>query len=122
MGLVATVTSDGESRTDCGDENEVYSKIPRIEFIEFLKELLTHFENRSNELKYLKEKYVDLLKQHEKTLVDLKESEKELKSFDFNCNEGKLKYLCHKLKEKCEEKPLSKQEISLQKQSSFYDL
>jgi len=43
----------------------VYSKIPREELIESLKELLTHFELRINELKDLKEKYVDLMKQQE---------------------------------------------------------
>jgi len=68
VGLVATVTSDAESGTNSKDENKVYSKIPKNELIESLKELLTHFENRSNELKDLKGKYVDLLKQHEKIL------------------------------------------------------
>jgi len=67
-------------------------------------------------LKDLKEKYVDLLKQQEKTLLDLKEFEKELQSFDFICRtyEDKLKYVCQKLKEKCEEKSLSKQEIAFE--------
>jgi len=60
---VATVTSEVESDSKYEDENEVYSKIPREELIESFKELLTHFELRTNELKDLKEKYVDLMKQ-----------------------------------------------------------
>jgi hypothetical protein len=52
-----------ELDSDSDDENEVYSKIPREELIESLKELLTHFEIRTNELKDVKEKYVDLMKQ-----------------------------------------------------------
>jgi len=111
MRLVATVPSDAEPETNSEDENEVYSKIARAELIKSLKERITHIENISNEFKNLKSKYVDLLKQHEKTLLDLKESEKENESYDFICRtyEGKLKYLCQKLKEKCDEKPLSKQ-------------
>ena len=58
VGLVATATSEAETESDSEDENEVYSKIPREELIESLKELLTHFELRTNELKALKEKYV----------------------------------------------------------------
>jgi hypothetical protein len=54
MGLVATMTSEAEPELDSEDENEVYSKIPREELIESLKELLTHFELRTNELKDLK--------------------------------------------------------------------
>jgi len=116
MGLVATMTSDVEFETDSKDENEIYSKILKNELVESLKELLTHFKNRTNELKDLKGKYVDLLKQQEKTILDPKESEKELKSFDYICKtyEGKLKYICQKHKVKCEKKPLSKQEIALE--------
>jgi len=58
------------------EENEVYYKIPREELIECLKELLTHFELRINKLKDLKEKYVDLMKQQESTLLDLKAYER----------------------------------------------
>ena len=75
VGLVATATSEAETESDSEDENEVYSKIPREELIESLKELLTHFELRTNELKVLKEKYVALMKQQESTLLDLKASE-----------------------------------------------
>ena len=85
LGLVATEASDAEPETNSKDKDEVYSKIPRDELVESLKELLTHFEHRTNELKYLKEKYVDSSKQQEKTMLDLKESEKELQSFDFIC-------------------------------------
>jgi len=42
--LVATLTSEADLDSDSEDENEVYSKIPREELIESLKELLTHFE------------------------------------------------------------------------------
>jgi hypothetical protein len=63
--LVATVTSEAEPDSGSEDENEVYSKIPREELIESLKELLTHFELRTNELKDLKEKYAELMKQQE---------------------------------------------------------
>jgi len=67
-------------------------------------------------LKDLKEKYVDLLKQRELTLLDLKASEEGLRGFDFICKtyEEKLKFLCQKLQEKCNGKPLSKHEIALE--------
>ena len=65
VGLVATLTSEAEPDSDSEDENEIYSKIPREELIDSLKELLTHFDLRTNELKDLKEKYVDLMKQQE---------------------------------------------------------
>jgi len=55
VGLVATVTSKVEPESDSEEENEVYSKILKKELIESLKELLTHFELRTNELKDLKE-------------------------------------------------------------------
>jgi len=99
VGLVATMNSESEPKSDSEDENEVYSKIPREELIESLKELLTHFELRTNELKYLKEKYVDLMKQQESTLLDLKASEEGVRGFDFICKtyEDKLKFLCQKL-------------------------
>jgi len=60
-------------------------------------------------LKDLKEKYVDLMKQQESTLLDLKASKEGLKVFDFICKtyEDKLKFLCQKLQEKCNGKPLS---------------
>jgi len=113
---VATSTSEAEFDSESEDENEVYSKIPREELIESLKELLTHFELRTNELKDLKEKYVDLMKQHESTLLDLKAFEEGLGGFDFICKtyEEKLKFLCQKLQEKCNGKPLSKHEIALE--------
>jgi len=56
VGLVATTTLEAETKSDSEEENEVYSKIPREELIESLKEFLTHFELRTNELKDLKEK------------------------------------------------------------------
>jgi len=48
--------------------------------------------------------------------LDLKASEEGLKGFDFICKtyEEKLKFLCLKLQEKCNGKPLSKHEISLE--------
>jgi len=85
VGLIATLTSEAELDSDSEDENEVYFKIPREELVESLKELLTHFELRTNELKDLKEKYVDLMKQQESTLLDLE------------AYEEKLKHLCQKL-------------------------
>jgi len=99
VGLVATLTSEVEPDSDSEDENEIYSKIPREEFVESLKELLTHFELRTNELKDLKEKYVDLMKQQESTILDLKASEEGLRGFDFICKtyEEKLKFLCQKI-------------------------
>jgi len=116
VGLVATVTSEVVPESYSEEENEVYSKIPKEELIESLKELLTHFELRNNELKDLKEKYVDLLKQQESTLLDLKASEEGLRGFDFICKtyEGKLKFLRQKLQEKCNGKPLSNHEIVLE--------
>jgi len=99
MGLVATLTSKAEPDSDSEDESEVYSKIPREELIESLKELLTHFELRTNELKDVKEKYVELMKQQESTLLDLKASEEGLRGFHFICKTyvEKLKFLCQKL-------------------------
>ena len=47
VGLVAIVTSEAEPESDSEEENEVYSKIPKEELIESLKELLTHFELRT---------------------------------------------------------------------------
>ena len=99
VGLVATLTSEAELDYNSEDENEVYSKIPREELIESLKELLIHFELRTNELNDLKEKYVDLMKQQESTILDLKASEEGLRGFDFICKtyEEKLKFLCQKI-------------------------
>jgi len=116
VGLVATVTSEAELESDSEEENEVFSKIPKEELIESLKELLTHFELRTNELKDLNEKHVALMKQQESTLLDLKASEEGLRGFDFICKtyEAKLKFLCQKLQEKCNGKPLSNHEISLE--------
>ena len=67
-------------------------------------------------MKDLKEKYVGLLKQQESTLLDLKAFEEGLRGFDFICKtyEEKLKFLCQKLQEKCNEKSLSKHEIALE--------
>ena len=116
VGLVATATSEAGSDSDSEDENEVYSKIPRDELVESLKELLTHFEVRTNELKDLKEKYADLVQQQKSTLLDLKASEQGLRGFDFMCKtyEDQLRFLCQKLQEKCNEKPLSNREIALE--------
>jgi len=115
IGLMATVTSEAESDSDSEDENEVYYKTPREELIEYLKELLTHFELRTIKLKDLKEKYVDLMKQRESTPLDLKPSEEGLRGFDIICKtyEERLKLLCQKLQEKCNGKSLSKHEIAL---------
>jgi len=46
----------------------------------------------------------------------LKASEEGLRGFDFICKtyEEKLKFLCQKLQEKCNGKPLSNQEIALE--------
>jgi len=56
------------------------------------------------------------MKQQESTLLDLKASEEGLRGFDFICKayEEKLKFLCQKLQEKCNGKPLSNHEISLE--------
>jgi len=101
------LTSKAEHESDSEDENEVYSKILKEELIESLKELVTHFEHRTNELSDLKEKYVALMKQQESTLLDLKASEEGLRGFDFICKsyEDKLNILCQKLQEKCDGKP-----------------
>jgi len=116
VGLVASLTSEAEPNSDSEDENEVYCKIPWEELIESLKELLTLFELKTNELKDLNEKYVDLRKQQESTLLGLKASEEELRGFDFICKtyEENLKFLGQKLQEKCNEKSLSKHEIALE--------
>ena len=56
------------------------------------------------------------MKQQESALLDLKASEERLRGFDFICKtyEEKLKFLCQKLQEKCDAKPLSNHEISLE--------
>ena len=54
-------------------------KFSKEEIIESLKELLTHFEVRTNELIDLKEKYIVLIKQQESILLDLKASEEGLR-------------------------------------------
>ena len=56
------------------------------------------------------------MKQQEKTLLDLKAFEEGLRGFYFICKtyDEKLKYLCQKLQEKCDGKPLSKHEIALE--------
>jgi len=56
------------------------------------------------------------MKQQESTLLDLKASEEGLRGFDFICKtyEYKLKFLCQKLQEKCNGKPLSNHEIALE--------
>jgi len=63
VGLVATVSSEAEPDSNSENENEVYAKTPKEELVESLKELLTHFEIRTNELIDLKEKYIILIKQ-----------------------------------------------------------
>ena len=77
VGLVATVTSEVELESDSEEENEVYSKILK-----------------TNELKDLKEKYVDSMKQQESALLDLKASREGLRGFDFICKtyEEKIKF------------------------------
>ena len=74
-------------------------KFSKEEIIESLKELLTHFEVRTNELIDLKEKYIVLIKQQESNLLNLKASEEGLRGFDFICKtyEEKLKFLCQKI-------------------------
>jgi len=56
------------------------------------------------------------MKQLESTLLDLKGFEEGLRGIGFICKtyEEKLKYLCQKLQEKCDGKPLSKHEIALE--------
>ncbi|RHN55345.1 putative transcription factor interactor and regulator CCHC(Zn) family [Medicago truncatula] len=117
VGLVATVSSEAvsEAESDSEDENEVYSKIPRQELVDSLKELLSLFEHRTNELTDLKEKYVDLMKQQKSTLLELKASEEELKGFNLisTTYEDRLKSLCQKLQEKCDKGSGNKHEIAL---------
>ena len=85
VGLVTIVTSKAEPDSDSEDKNEVQAKIPKEELIESLKEILTHFEVRTNELIDLKEKYIVLIKQQESTLLNLKAFEEGLRGFDFIC-------------------------------------
>ena len=74
--LVATAeneqdSSDAESSTDSETETEVYSKLTRSEFIDSLKELLGHYENQSTELRRVKQQYIQLLKLHESTKMEM---------------------------------------------------
>jgi len=57
-----------------------------------------------------------IMKQQESTLLDLKASEEGLRGFDIICKtyEEKLKFLCQKLQEKCNGKPLRNHEIALE--------
>ena len=51
LALVATTASYAESETNSEDENELYSNLTRSELIDFVKELLSHYQTRSKELK-----------------------------------------------------------------------
>lgn len=99
--MVAIAVSDVESETDSEDENKVYSKLTRPELIDFVKELISHYQTKSKELKSLLERYIKLLREHERTLLDMENIEDENKYFK-------------QLTDKWSKKPLSEQHTSLQ--------
>ena len=76
MALVATdeneaESSDAESCADSETETQEYSKLPRPELVESIKELLNHYENQSSELKKYKTRYFKLAKLHDSTKNEL---------------------------------------------------
>ena len=101
VGLVATMASDAKSGTNFENENEVYSKLTRSELIDSVKVLLSHFETRSKELKELKGRYLDLLKIHQTTILDMENIEAENRYFK-------------QMTDKWSKKPLSEQDIAFQ--------
>jgi len=93
-------------------------KLPEKNLLSHLKSFIhtLNLELRTDELKDLKEKYVALMNQQESTHLDLEAFEEGLRGFDFIWKnyEENLKYLCQKLQEKCDGKPLRKHEIALE--------
>jgi len=84
MALVATdenevESSDVESCTNSETETEVYSKLTRSELVEFIKELLSLYENQSSELKKVKQHYIKLAKLHDST-----KNEMEILQYEYN--------------------------------------
>ena len=106
MALVATVEnedelSDAESCTDSETETEVYSKLTRSELIDFIKELLSLYENQSSELKKVKQRYIKLVKLHDST-----KNEMDILQYEYN----NLKIVI----EKGVNKPMSEHDVALQ--------
>jgi len=106
MALVAAVEDekesfDVESCTDSEDETDVYSKLTRSELIASLKELLGHYENKSSELRKVKQRYIKLLRLHDST-------KNELDVLQYEYNNLKI------MTEKGDNKPMSEHDAALQ--------
>jgi len=106
MALVATAenedeSSDAESCTDSETETEVYSKLTRSQLIDFIKELLSIYENQSSELKKVKQRYIKLVKLHDST-------KNEMEVLQYKYNNLKIET------EKGVDKPMSEHDAALQ--------
>jgi len=93
--------SDVESCADSKTETEVYSKFTRSELVDSIKELLSHYENQSSELKKGKQRYIKLVKLHDST-----KNEMEVLQYEYN----NLKIVT----EKGVDKPMSEHDAALQ--------
>jgi len=100
LALVATIASDAESRIDSDDEDDVYSKLTRSELIETVKDLISHYQRKSKDLKVLKTKFDLLVRDNDRNnllINDLEEENKYIK----------------KMTDKWSNKPLSEQNFAL---------
>jgi regulator of replication initiation timing len=79
--LVATTSSNANSGIDSEDEDEVYSKLTRSELVDSIKELISHYQTKSKELNFLKEMYVRLIREHERTHLEMENLEDENRCF-----------------------------------------
>jgi len=106
MALVATAeneneSSDAEYCADFKTESEVYSKLTRSELVDYIKELLSLYENQSSELNKVKQRYIKFVKLHDSTM-----NEMEILQYEYN----NLKIVT----EKGVNKPMSEHDAALQ--------
>ena len=79
----------------------MYSKFSRSELIDSIKELISLYQTKSKELSFLKESYVRLIREHDRThlkMTDLKEENRYFK----------------KMTDKWSNKPLTESDIAVQ--------
>lgn len=96
LGLVSTVASDAEFGTHSEDENEVYSKLTRAQLIDYVKEVFSLCQTRSKQMKELRDRYVNLLKLHEKTCLEMENIEDQNRYFKQMTNKWSNKALSEK--------------------------
>jgi len=99
--LVETTSSNVESGIESENEDKVYSKLSRSELIDSIKELISHYQTKSKELIFLKESYVRLIREHERTHLKMTDLEEENRYFK-------------KMTDKWSNKPLCEQDIAVQ--------